>query len=86
MLQNVISQYEDYLPEGLPSLTNPQTALPVIAKNARLIADIEDVVRTIPTQHDLYVGGRARDASTARVGAFGVDFAALLDAKSISGC
>ena len=47
---------EDYLPPGLPSLTNAQTALPAIAKNQRLISLIEDAVQRVPTEHQVIVG------------------------------
>ena len=47
---------EDFLPEGLPSLDNPQTALPAIAKNAGLVRRIEECVQQIPTRHKLYLG------------------------------
>jgi len=43
----------DYLPDELRSLADPQTDLPRIAKDRRLTALIESVLRDIPTQHDL---------------------------------
>jgi DNA modification methylase len=46
----------EYLPHGLPPLTNAQTTLPAIAKNERLIALVEDAVRYVPTHHDIIVG------------------------------
>ncbi|HEY1599151.1 MAG TPA: site-specific DNA-methyltransferase [Pirellulales bacterium] len=54
--------HEDYIPTGLPSLANAQTALPAIAKNAGLIAEIENAVRRVPTTHDIVVGD-AREMS-----------------------
>jgi DNA modification methylase len=47
---------EEYLPAELPDLSNPQTALPAIAKDPRLVRAIEDAVRLIPTQHALHQG------------------------------
>lgn len=44
---------EQYLPAGLPSLANPQTALPLIAKEPQLTQRIEEAVRQIPTSHTL---------------------------------
>lgn len=46
---------EDVLPPGLPDLSNAQTALPAIAKDPRLTDAIQDAVRSLPTQHDLYL-------------------------------
>jgi len=51
---------EPYLPPGLPSLDNPQTALPAIAKDPALIARIHDAVQSVPTRHELFLGD-ARD-------------------------
>jgi len=47
---------EDFVPEGLRELDNPQTALPAIAKDPKKTALIEEAVRRIPTQHDLFLG------------------------------
>jgi DNA modification methylase len=47
---------DEYLPPGLPPLTNPQTALPAIAKDEQLMALIEDAVRRVPTHHEVVVG------------------------------
>ena len=44
------------MPPGLPSLENPQTALPAIAKDAALMAIVEDAVRGVPTHHRISVG------------------------------
>jgi len=46
---------EDFIPPELAKLDNPQTELPAIAKNAHLTVLIEDAVRQIPTQHDLFL-------------------------------
>lgn len=55
MLQSIEQDYSAYLPDGLPSLSNPQTAIPAIAKDAGIVADIENAVRCLPTVHDLFV-------------------------------
>jgi DNA modification methylase len=47
---------EDFLPDGLPLLDNPQIALPAIAKDVRLIELIQDAVQRIPTSHNLHLG------------------------------
>ncbi len=44
---------QDWVPEELRSLTHPQTALPAIAKDARLMRRIGEAVRSIPTTHRL---------------------------------
>lgn len=54
---------EAYLPPGLPSLRNPQTALPAIAKNRKLVAAIHEAVQRMPTTHDMVVG----DARTMKL-------------------
>jgi DNA modification methylase len=43
----------NWVPEELRSLPDPQTALPAIAKDARLMSLIDDAVRSIPTTHRL---------------------------------
>jgi DNA modification methylase len=45
-----------YLPEELRNLADPQTDLPRIAKDRRLTALIESVIRELPTEHDLKLG------------------------------
>jgi DNA modification methylase len=42
-----------WVPKELRSITNPQTAIPAIAKDARLMRLIYDAVRSIPTTHRL---------------------------------
>lgn len=62
MLQHVETVHEAFLPPGIPSLENAQTALPAIAKDPRIVADIEAAVRRIPTSHRLLIGdARAMD-------------------------
>jgi DNA modification methylase len=46
----------DLLPEELRNLADPQTDLPRIAKDRKLTALIESLVREIPTHHDLRQG------------------------------
>ena len=47
---------QEYLPAGLPSLDDSQTALPAIAKDVQLTRAIEEAVQRIPTFHDLFHG------------------------------
>jgi DNA modification methylase len=42
-----------WVPEELRSISDPQTAIPAIAKDARLTSLIDDAVRSIPTTHRL---------------------------------
>jgi len=56
MLQTIVHEHDAYLPAGLPSLSNAQTALPAIAKDAQLIEEIENAVRRVPTSHSLFIG------------------------------
>jgi modification methylase len=44
-----------YLPQSLQDLGNPQTDIPRIARDANLASLIEQGVRDVPTQHDLYL-------------------------------
>jgi modification methylase len=46
---------DDYLPDNLPPLDEPQTALPAIAKNPELMCSIAEAVRQIPTRHELFL-------------------------------
>jgi len=50
------------VPKELRSLENPQTAIPAIAKDARLMSLIDNAVRSIPTTHHLFL----RDARSFR--------------------
>lgn len=45
---------EDWLPYEIGKITNHQTELPRIAKNAAITAQIERTLPRIPTRHDLY--------------------------------
>jgi DNA modification methylase len=49
-------QLASYLPEELRILADPQTDLPRIAKDRRLTALIESVIRELPTDHGLKLG------------------------------
>jgi DNA modification methylase len=42
---------DHHLPAGLPPIDNPQTALPAIAKDPRLVALVHEAVARIPTSH-----------------------------------
>jgi DNA modification methylase len=44
-----------WVPEELRSLPDPQTAIPAIAKNPRLVSLIDNAVRSIPTRHQLFL-------------------------------
>lgn len=46
---------EDWVPKELRSLANPQTAIPTIAKDARLMSLIDNAVRSLPTTHRLFL-------------------------------
>ena len=46
--------YSDYLPKTLRKLDNPQTDIPQIAKNQKLLKEIESIVTELPTKHSLY--------------------------------
>lgn len=48
--------YKDYLPIELASLPDPQTDIPRIAKDPRLLADIQAAVQRIQTTHHLLQG------------------------------
>lgn len=51
-----------YLPESLCNLENPQTDIPRIAKDKKVLREIEAAVTQLPTAHKL-VQGDARDLS-----------------------
>lgn len=58
--QETPPRLEDYVPEELRALADPQTAIPAIAKDRRLLALINEAVQQLPTSHRLY----CRDART----------------------
>ena len=45
----------EFVPEELRNIRNPQTELPKIAKNASLLAHIEQSIQRIPTTHELRI-------------------------------
>ncbi len=51
-----VTELAEYLPPELRSLDDPQTAIPGIAKDPKLLAMIDEAVHRIPTAHDLYLG------------------------------
>ena len=48
-------QLELFIPAEIGKLGNPQTDLPRIAREPRLMAAIEEHLRRVPTSHDLYL-------------------------------
>jgi DNA modification methylase len=54
MPASVTKNYIDYLPQEISVLKNPQTDIPRIAKNKKLIKQIESAVQHVPTIHKLY--------------------------------
>lgn len=57
-----IPDYHSYLPSSVTILENPQTDIPRIAKDKKLLKEIEAAVQQIPTTHRL-VQGDARKLS-----------------------
>ncbi len=47
---------EEFVPSELSALADPQTAIPAIAKDARLVGLIEDAIKSVPTSHELFLG------------------------------
>ncbi len=47
---------KNFVPEELASLADPQTAIPAIAKDARLVRLVEAAIQKIPTSHALFRG------------------------------
>lgn len=45
---------EEFVPEELRDIAMPQGAIPAIAKNPHLMAQIEAAIGRVPTHHDLY--------------------------------
>ena len=48
MLMNLTKDYIDYLPQAVSVLKNPQTDIPRIAKDKKLLKQIESAVQQIP--------------------------------------
>jgi len=57
---SVVSDFESYLPAAVTALENPQTDIPRIAKDKRLLKEIEASVQQIPTAHRLVQGDARR--------------------------
>jgi modification methylase len=55
-VQEKLDDLAAYLPQELRNLTDPQTDIPRIARNPRLTDLIQEVLREIPTVHDLRLG------------------------------
>ena len=53
---NERSSLDDFVPPEVYPLDDPQTDIPRIAKDKRLVKLIEDAVRTVPTSHVLNLG------------------------------
>lgn len=45
----------DFVPDELRSLPDPQTAIPAIAKSARMVSLVDNAVQTLPTRHQLFL-------------------------------
>ena len=58
--QFAVDSLESYLPDELKELDNPQTAIPRIAKDTRLIQLIEQSAQRVPTQHAIHLGDSRR--------------------------
>ena len=54
MLTTITKDCIDYLPQAVSALENPQTDIPRIAKDKKLLKQIESAVQQIPTTHNLY--------------------------------
>ena len=54
MLVSANQHYSAYLPESVARLDNPQTDIPRIAKDTKLLKQIESAVQQIPTGHSLF--------------------------------
>jgi len=53
MLTTITKDCIDYLPQAVSALENPQTDIPRIAKDKKLLKQIESAVQQIPTAHNL---------------------------------
>lgn len=62
MLITATPAHHEYLPGSVANLENPQTDIPRIAKDKKLLKAIESAVQQIPTTHHL-VQGDARELS-----------------------
>jgi len=55
-----VAHHQNYLPLSVARLENPQTDIPRIAKDKKLLAQIETAVQQIPTEHHLVQGDARR--------------------------
>lgn len=55
-LLNPVFDATEFLLKEVGKITNHQTDLPRIAKDAKIVAAIEAKLEQLPTQHDLYRG------------------------------
>ncbi|MBL8483096.1 MAG: site-specific DNA-methyltransferase [Rhodocyclaceae bacterium] len=62
MLMTAPPQHQSFLPAAVAQLENPQTDIPRIAKDKKLLAQIEAAVQQVPTGHRL-IRGDARNLS-----------------------
>jgi modification methylase len=52
----LVRDLSSYVPKGLGSLGNPQTAIPRFAKDPAMVQEIERAIKNVPTAHWLYHG------------------------------
>ena len=62
VIAQTLDAHEECLPEEVANLPDPQRDIPRIAKDPRLLSQIESAVRSIPTSHQL-LQGDSRDLS-----------------------
>ncbi len=82
IIEHQLFTVDDYLPKELKTITNPQTALPAIAKDLVLMSLIEDAVSGVPTRHDLLLQGCTRTLLETRVRPLSRHISAILDAAA----
>jgi len=54
MLMKATLDYRSFVPSSVANLDNPQTDIPRIAKDPKLLAEITSAVQALPTQHELF--------------------------------
>jgi DNA modification methylase len=55
-MEHVLEDVEQFVPEGILPLNDPQSGLPAIAKNPRQLELIDEAVKRIPTSHQMIHG------------------------------